>query len=213
MATKTNNRYNCISCCTVVISFLSICLIATFWVQYHNGTPDYEKAKAIKFTEIEGGCTIERDHLSPYDSCSTGGGGLTTCNCHTRARYNVTVNAPTGNLNGEHHGYTSELVSRWFKSGRCNGEISTDLVQSDASKRCWYSDEPDKAKDAGFRCGQPQCMRVGNPDHHLETLDPGEAPVTFTIACSVVWFLICFLCVGPIVRPDEFAQYCGIEKD
>ena len=204
---RSLKAYQCIQAIAVIASAALLIVAIATWVTETYGDSRWNTAKEVAFTSIQGGCTMQLAWTAMRTSCSTGGGGLTTCNCLSLWQYNVSVTQPTAALTGA---YLSEInPNRWsaHSSGHCDSEyVTTDVDTTSSATSCWYADDPVAAADAGFPCGSPSCMKVEDPSVYIDLLEPDGYALTLTIVCAVVIPLIALVLFGPKILPGACAR-------
>lgn len=200
------NGYQCLQTIAVIASVALIVVTAVLWVQHGDSSSEYDKAKKVVFTSIEGGCSMQLAWTGMRSSCTTGGGGMTSCNCLSERQYNVTLNQATAGPPGDAH--LSEIISEWASSGSCSSDsITTDVDTTSSATSCWYATDAAAAADAGFPCGSPSCLKVSDPAVYVDGLKPDDSPMTVTVICVVVVVLSAVVICGPMM----YARRVGID--
>lgn len=185
-----------------MVALIVVIVVMWVWLTFRSyaGRSEYDKAKKVVFTSIEGGCSMQLAWTGMRSSCTTGGGGMTSCNCLSERQYNVTVNQATAGPPGDAH--LSEIISEWASSGSCSSDsITTDVDTTSSATSCWYATDAAAAADAGFPCGSPSCLKVNDPAVYVDGLKPGwsDIPMTVYVICVVVVVLSAVVTCGPMM--------------
>jgi hypothetical protein len=217
---KESTALGLFRCVTIAGVFIAACCLGVFSVGYAESKSMYDQVRGAGFNKLPGGCAVQLHSAEILTASAYNAKGVLFENCWQRLTYLTTLDGNDASvLVGGNSSFLSEPFDKFEHSGPCKsteGDEGThqyadaDLFTAGEEVPCWYAIEPwvltrhdsgffsfDSGTIlAGYRCGNPPCVKISDPAVELEHLRLSvvdERPMSAVALCvALLLFAVAF---------------------